>query len=41
MLRDVVNLLAAGDSLPEKYKDHQLAGNWNGHRECHITPIGF
>jgi len=38
MLRDVVNLLAAGDSLPEKYKDHQLAGNWNGHRECHITP---
>ena len=20
------------------YKDHQLSGNWIGHRECHIQP---
>lgn len=38
LLQDVVSLLAAGSSLPEKYKDHMLTGNWIGHRECHITP---
>lgn len=38
LLQDVVSLLEAGSSLPEKYKDHTLAGNWTGHRECHITP---
>ena len=24
--------------LPEKYKDHQLKGEWQGFRECHIEP---
>lgn len=38
LLQDVVSLLAAGVPLPEKNKDHMLAGNWTGHRECHITP---
>jgi len=27
-----------GESLPEKNKDHALAGDWNGYRECHIQP---
>lgn len=34
----VVNMLQNGDTLPPKYKDHQLTGNWEGYRECHITP---
>lgn len=34
----VVDTLAAGDKLPEKYKDHSLTGNYAGCRECHITP---
>lgn len=38
LLQDVVSLLAAGCSLPEKNKDHALSGNWTEHRECHITP---
>lgn len=38
LLQDVVALLANGEALPEKYKDHELKGNWSGHRECHITP---
>ena len=38
LLQYVVSLLVAGSTLPEKYKDHTLAGNWTGHRECHITP---
>lgn len=38
LLREVVSVLAAGDSLPDRYRDHLLSGNWAGHRECHITP---
>ncbi|MGX8702197.1 type II toxin-antitoxin system YafQ family toxin [Caproiciproducens sp.] len=38
LLQEVVTLLAAGEILPEKNKDHALTGNWIGHRECHILP---
>ncbi|WP_249029989.1 type II toxin-antitoxin system YafQ family toxin [Tannockella kyphosi] len=38
LLAEVVDLLASGQSLPEKYKDHILIGNYVGCRECHITP---
>ena len=37
-LNDVVNLLASQKKLPEKYKDHELIGNYVGFRECHIQP---
>ena len=37
LLEEVVILLAKGDPLPEKYKDHALKGNFKGLRECHIT----
>lgn len=38
LLGFVVDTLAAGQDLPAKYKDHALAGNYKGCRECHITP---
>ena len=38
LLTVVVDMLAAGNPLPEKYKDHNLSGNYVGCRECHITP---
>ena len=38
LLKDVLNLLANGEILPIKYKDHNLSGNFKGCRECHITP---
>lgn len=38
LLNDVVDILASGLALPEKYKDHSLIGNYKGCRECHITP---
>ncbi len=38
LLGKVVDMLAAGCELPEKYKDHSLSGNYIGCRECHITP---
>lgn len=38
LLEKVVELLAMGEALPEKNRDHELSGNWAGHRECHILP---
>ena len=38
LLETVVELLATGRALPEKYKDHVLSGEYGGFRECHITP---
>lgn len=38
LLDDVVNKLALQKNLEEKYKDHELSGDFRGFRECHITP---
>ncbi len=38
LLDDIVRALSRGETLPEKYRDHALSGNWEGHRECHILP---
>ena len=38
LLDDVVDTLAKGLPLDQKYKDHNLIGNYKGCRECHITP---
>ena len=35
-LKFVIEKLAAGEKLEPKYNDHQLSGNWKGHRDCHI-----
>ena len=37
-LRAVIEKLVAGQLLESRYKDHQLFGNWKGHRDCHIEP---
>ena len=37
-LTDVLKKLAAGEPLPAKNRDHALSGNYEGCRECHITP---
>ena len=37
-LRTVVNKLAAGQELDQKYHDHALTSNYTGFRECHIEP---
>lgn len=33
---DVVRMLAMGETLPPKYRDHALSGNLIGLRDCHI-----
>ena len=37
-LAKVIMILANGDRLPDKYRDHELQGNYKGYRECHIEP---
>lgn len=38
LLEEVIAMLAMGETLPDKHKDHALTGNWVGHRECYILP---
>lgn len=36
LLRQVLQLLAADVSLPERNRDHALSGEWKDHRDCHL-----
>lgn len=38
LFEEVLRILVQNEPLPQKYRDHQLVGNYSGHRECHITP---
>lgn len=38
LLLNVIDLLIMDILLPNKLRDHDLIGNWAGHRECHIKP---
>jgi mRNA interferase YafQ len=35
-LKTLIRALAAGEMLGAIHRDHGLAGNWKGRRECHI-----
>ncbi len=35
-LEEVIDILARGEKLPQKYCDHKLTGNLKGSRECHV-----
>ena len=36
LLQEVIRLLAKGEPLPPKFRDHQLKGRLRHLRECHI-----
>jgi mRNA interferase YafQ len=36
LLDDCIRKLADGAKLTAKFRDHDLSGNWAGHRECHV-----
>ena len=38
LLNQIITLLATGEPLPVKHRDHALSGDWAGYRECHIMP---
>ena len=35
-LTATLSLLASGEQMPPKYRDHQLSGDLSDFRECHI-----
>lgn len=37
-LKAIMKLLACGQSLTHKHRDHALIGNFAHRRECHIEP---
>ncbi len=41
LLDNVIRLIAKGDQqqrLISEYNDHELSGDWKGHRELHVLP---
>lgn len=38
LLATVHSLLATDTTLPAKYRDHALVGEWHGCRDCHLRP---
>ena len=37
-LKEIIQKLAAGETLEAKHRDHALSGNYAMFRECHIRP---
>ena len=37
-LNEVITMLAEGQPLPAKYREHSLNGNYKGFLECHVEP---
>ena len=37
-LNEVIGLLAMGEPLPARCRDHELVGRHVGKRECHVAP---
>lgn len=37
-LKQVIDLLANDEVLPDQYYDHPIRGRYQGARECHIGP---
>jgi len=38
VLMPVIQALRRDQALPEQHRDHDLVGNWQGYRECHLKP---
>lgn len=37
-LLEATGMLASDEMLPQRYRDHSLAGDWKDFRDCHIKP---
>lgn len=38
VLEYTLTLLQREEPLPAEMRDHELVGNYRGHRECHLAP---
>lgn len=41
LISEVINILAIGKELSEKYRDHALLGDYSGCRECQYVLTGL
>ncbi len=37
-IESTIDVLASGESLSAKHRDHKLTGYFDGYRECHVRP---
>ena len=37
-LAPILKALINDQPLPPRHHDHELSGDWNGYRECHVKP---
>jgi len=37
-VKSIIRILAGGEALPARCKDHALTGNWAHYRDAHILP---
>jgi mRNA interferase YafQ len=38
LLKEAIEALIQNKKLEKRHRDHELAGNWKGYRECHLSP---
>ncbi|MGA7521892.1 MAG: type II toxin-antitoxin system YafQ family toxin [Acidobacteriaceae bacterium] len=38
LLPAITEPLANDRAVQDRHRDHNLGGNWHGHRECHLKP---
>jgi mRNA interferase YafQ len=38
LVAEVLELLVSDSVLPARLRDHALAGDWKGFRDCHVKP---
>ena len=38
LIKEIIKKLANGEKLDDKNRDHDLHGDWEGYRECHVQP---
>jgi len=38
VLLAILQFLVKKKTLPKKYRDHPLSGEWSDHRDCHVKP---
>ena len=38
LLRAVIDAIRLGQRLEHRHRDHALAGEWQGFRDCHVEP---
>lgn len=38
IIKEVIEILSKGKTLPAKYRNHPLKGKYQGYYDCHVLP---